>query len=96
MKDNILRGILLNFLRKVYPEGAGYETILSIFFQYHKSDDITAALAYLTDKEYIKEFEQPHLYFKQEKFLWYKITPHGIDLQDGSIPADPGITIQRS
>ena len=96
MKDNILRGILLNFLKKVYPEGASYETILSIFFQYHKSDDITAALAYLSDKEYIKKFEQPHLYFKQEIFLWYKITPHGIDLQEGSIPADPGITIQRS
>ena len=94
-KDNLLRGILLDFLRKVYPEGAGYQSILGIFFQYHKADDIFSSLEYLTDKDYIKKIELPHPYIKLEKILWYKIAPNGIDLIDGNIPADPGITIQR-
>ena len=94
-KDNILRGTLLDFLRKVYPEGAGYQSIISIFFQYHKIDDIASSLEYLVDKEYIKKAEVPHPYLKQESLVWYKITPHGIDLHDRNIPEDPGILIQR-
>ncbi|MCL2210190.1 MAG: hypothetical protein FWC19_06500 [Treponema sp.] len=94
--ENILRGTLLDFLRKVYPEGAGYQSILSVFFQYHKIDAISASLEYLADKAYIKKIEQPHPYIQHEKLMWYKITPHGIDLNDGTIPSDPGILLQRS
>jgi len=94
-KDNILRGILLEFLRKVYPEGAEKKTIISIFYQYHKTEDISTSLEYLTDKKYIHKKEHPHPYIKQEAILWYKITPEGIDLIEGNIKADPGILIQR-
>ena len=95
MKDNILRGKLIDLLRKVYPEGAEQKTVLSIFFQYHKTEDISASLEYLTDKEYVLKKELPHPYLKQEAIRWYKLTPKGIDLMDGNIPADPGILVPR-
>jgi hypothetical protein len=55
MKDNILRGKLIELLRKVYPEGVDKKTVISILFQYHKVEDITASLEYLVDKEYAKK-----------------------------------------
>ena len=95
MKDNILRGKILDLLRRVYPDGIDYNTILSALFAYHKADDITASLEYLTDKEYIEKKEKPHLLIKQEVFKWYKLRPKGIDLIEGNIAVDPGILIQR-
>jgi len=94
-KENLLRGKLLDLLRKVYPEGIDQKTILSILFQYHKTDDILTSLEYLTDKEYIKKKEHPHPFLKQEKILFYKLTPKGIDLLEGNVDSDPGILIQR-
>ncbi|MCL2722211.1 MAG: hypothetical protein FWD47_12855 [Treponema sp.] len=93
--ENILRGKLLDLLRKVYPEGIDQKTIISILFQYHKSDDILSSLEYLTDKKYIIKKEQPHPFLKHEKIQWYKLTPCGIDLLDGNINDDPGILLQR-
>jgi hypothetical protein len=95
MKDNILRGKLMELLRKVYPEGVEQKTVMSVFFQYHKTEDISASLEYLADKEYVLKKERPHPYLKQETVKWYKLTPKGVDLLDGNITADPGILIQR-
>jgi len=95
MKENILRGKLLDLLRKVYPDGIDKKTIISILFQYHKVDNILSSLEYLTDKKYVLMNESPDPVVKQEKFNWYKLTPHGIDLLEGNIDADPGILIQR-
>ena len=95
MKDNILRGKLLDMLKKMHPEGADQKTIISIFYQYHKLPDINSALEYLVDKDYTIKKEFPHPYIKQETIRWYKIAPKGIDLHDGNIPADPGILIQK-
>jgi hypothetical protein len=95
MKDNILRGKILKLLREVYPEGADRITVLSILFQYHKADDITASLEYLADKEYVLKKESPHPYLERELIRWYKLTPRGVDLLEGSIGADPGILIPR-
>ena len=101
-KENILRGKLLDLLRKVYPDGIDAKTLLSILFQYYRADDIVTSLEYLTDKEYIFKKEQPHPILKQEKYHWYKLTPKGIDLLDGNLLdakgnllGDPGILIQR-
>jgi hypothetical protein len=94
-KENILRGKLLELLRKVYPEGIDQKTVISILFQYHKADDIITSLEYLTDKEYVVKKEHPHPYIKQEKILWYKLLPQGVDLLDGNISDDPGILIPR-
>jgi hypothetical protein len=95
MKDNILRGKILKLLREVYPEGVDRITVLSIFFQYHKAGDIDASLEYLVDKDYVLKKESPHPYLEQELVRWYKLTPAGVDLLEGNIPADPGILLPR-
>jgi hypothetical protein len=94
-KDNILRGKLLDLLRKIYPDGIDFITIMSILFQYHKTEDISASLEYLLDKEYILKKEHPHALISHETIKWYKLTPKGIDLLEGNINPDPGILIQR-
>ena len=95
MKANILRGKLLGLLKKVYPDGVEKSTVISIFFQYHKMDDISSSLEYLVDKEYVIKKEYSHPYVTQEMIHWYKLSPKGIDLMDGNIPADPGIIIPQ-
>jgi hypothetical protein len=95
MKDNILRGKILGLLWKVYPDGIDGQTMMSILFQYHKTDDILTSLEYLVDKEYILKKEHPHPIMEQELILWYKLTPAGIDLLEGNVRADPGILIPR-
>jgi hypothetical protein len=95
MKDNILRGKILGLLKKVYPDGVEYQTLITILFQYHKTGDITASLEYLVDKEYVLKKEHPHPFMEQELVRWYKLTPHGVDLLEGNIAADPGVLIPR-
>lgn len=95
MKDNVLRGKLIEFLRKVYPDGVEQASIISIFFQYHKADDIATSLEYLVDKGYALRKEYPHPYIQQEIIHWYKLAPSGMDLYEGNIDPDPGILIPR-
>ncbi len=95
MKDNAIRGEMLEFLKYVYPEGASLESMIDIFFQYHKDIDVKESLEYLTDKEYILKKELPHPYRERNSLRWFKILPKGIDLLEGNIPEDPGIAIPR-
>jgi hypothetical protein len=95
MKDNILRGKILKLLREVYPEGVDRITVLSIFFQYHKTVDIDASLEYLADKGYVLKKESAHPYLEQELIRWYKLAPGGVDLLEGNVDADPGILVPR-
>jgi len=95
MKDNILRGKILDLLKSVYPDGIEKKTFFSILFQYHKAEDIRASLEYLVDTGYVSLKEQPHPVFAQDKVKWYKLTPKGLNLIDGNIQEDPGILIQR-
>jgi hypothetical protein len=95
MKDNILRGKILDILKKVYPDGADYQTLVTILFQYHKTSDIATSLEYLADKNYVLKKEHPHPFKEQEFIQWYKLTPLGVDIVEGNIPADPGILIPR-
>jgi len=95
MKDNILRGKILDLLKRIYPEGIEQKTFFSILFQYHKPDEIRASLEYLVDTEFISLKEHPHPAFNEEKIKWYKLSPKGLNLIDGNIDPDPGILIQR-
>ena len=95
MKQNILRGKLLGLLNKVYPDGVDEITIISILYQYHKTEDITASLEYIVDKDYVEKKQQPHPFMKQEHVRWYKLKPKGIDLLEGNIEPDPGVLIQQ-
>jgi hypothetical protein len=95
MKDNILRGKILDLLKKVYPDGVDHRTMVTILFQYHKTGDIASSLEYLADKEYILKKEHPHPFMEQELVQWYKLAPKGMDLLEGNIGADPGILVPR-
>ena len=93
MKPNILRGELLRLLKDLYPNGMEEMGIIAVKRDYYKPDEIRASLAYLVDKEYVCRIETPHPYKEGEKIVGYKIAPRGIDLVEGNLSADPGITV---
>jgi len=95
MKQNILRGKILGLLKKVYPDGVDEITVISILYQYHKTDDILASLEYVVDKGYVEKKQQPHPFMEHEFVRWYKLKPNGVDLLEGNIDPDPGVLIQR-
>lgn len=92
MKQNVLRGKILEFLQHIYPEGADERTIIGVFYEYHHYDAIIDALAYMSDKGYVAMKEVPHPYKKLETIKIYKATPAGIDLMDGTT-SDPAVTV---
>ena len=95
MKLTIVRGKILDLLKKVYPDGVDEITVISVLYQYHKTEDIHASLEYVVDKGYIEKKQQPHPFMEREYVRWYKLKPHGVDLLEGNIDPDPGILIQR-
>ena len=95
MKQNILRGKILDILKKTYPDGVDEITMISILYQYHKTEDIQASLEYVVDKDYVEKKQQPHPFIEQNHVRWYKLKPKGVDLLEGNIDPDPGILIQR-
>lgn len=94
MKGSILRGKLLQLLKEVYPDGMEQTTVIGIYYQHNKVDDIIAELSYLADKGYVMLTEMPHPFKRNAKVVYYKISPLGIDLCEGTIDADPGIVLQ--
>ncbi len=95
MKQNILRGKILDVLKKVYPDGVDEITVISILYQYHKPDDIRSSLEYVVDKNYVERKQQSHPFKEREHVRWYKLKPAGLDLVEGNVEPDPGILIQR-
>jgi hypothetical protein len=95
MKQTIVRGKILGLLKKVYPDGVDEITIVSILYQYHKTEDIHASLEYITDKDYVERKQQLHPFMEREYVRWYKLKPKGVDLLEGTIEPDPGILIQQ-
>lgn len=93
MKNCILRGKILKLLSELYPNGIDRSTLVGIYYQYDKVDDIEKSLEYLRDKNFIVRKENPHPYKENKKVIFYKITPEGVDLIEGNIPEEPGIVI---
>jgi DNA-binding PadR family transcriptional regulator len=91
-RDNVLRGKLLSFLRDLFPQGTDRITVIGIYYEYHRQEDIVDALEYLVSKGYVEKREVPHPARKLEKLSTYTINAKGIDLCDG-LTMDPGITI---
>jgi hypothetical protein len=91
MRQNQLRGKILAFLEHIYPDRADEHTIISVYYQYHKYDDIIQALEYLVDRGYVHRQEYPHPYRINEFVRLYKIMPDGIDVRQG-MKIDPGVT----
>ena len=80
MKATILRGKILSLLNDLYPDGAEQTTIIGIFYQRFKVDDIIKSLQYLCDKDYVKKSETAHPYKANCLVYGYKILPAGIEI----------------
>ena len=87
-----LRGKLLSFLRYVHPDEAEEGAIIGTYYEYHEPEAIRRELEYLVDKGYLNRNEKPHPFKERKKVRLYKISPDGIDLQDG-VKDDPAVTI---
>jgi DNA-binding PadR family transcriptional regulator len=85
MTSKTLRGQLLDFLYKVYPEEAEEITIISVFYQYFKESQIRKSLQYLVDKGYVSGKDIPHPVHIRRMVRLYKILPAGVDLIEGNI-----------
>ena len=82
MTNQLLRGLILEFLYRIYPNNIEKLNIIEVFYRDYKPKDIDKALEYLKDKGYIEKIEIQHPIRKFEKIITYKITPSGIDILD--------------
>lgn len=92
MKNKYLRGKILKLFFEFYPDGVERITLLGIYYQYEKIEDIDKSLEYLAEKGYVSKKENPHPYKINKKTVFYKITPAGIDLIEGT-KNDSGVLI---
>jgi len=88
MRYASLRGMILEFLNKVYPKMVLELDIISVFYRDYKDTAIRKSIAYLADKGYIEKVEKEHPVWRYEKQVFYKLTPQGIDLLEGLIKDD--------
>lgn len=93
MKNTILRGKILKLLSDMYPDGIEHTSLVGIYHSYEKVDDITRSVEYLVDKKLVDKKETPHPYRENTFVTYYKITPAGIDLIEGTSSPDSGIII---
>jgi len=89
----VLRGLILDFLKSVYPALVLELDIIGVFYQDYRDKDIKQALAYLVDKGYVEEQQKPHPVRRYEKQFFYKLTAKGIDLYEGTI-RDEGMLLE--
>jgi DNA-binding PadR family transcriptional regulator len=83
-----LRGLILDFLKRIYPREIEELEVIAVFYQYHRDTEIRQALAYLVDKGYVEAKKVAIPYDKRRHRTLYKITPKGIDLLEGEIIDD--------
>ncbi len=83
-----LWGLILDFLKRIYPREIEELEVIAVFYQYHRDTDIRQALAYLVDKGYVEAKKVAIPYDKRRYRTLYKITPKGIDLLEGEIVDD--------
>jgi len=87
-----LRGLLLDFLKRIYPKEIEELAIISVFYQYYSDRAIRQALCYLVDKGYVERKEAKHPYQKRKTIHFYRLTARGIDLLEGTI-SDEGVIL---
>lgn len=93
MKLNLLRGKILRLLHELYPDGIEYTSLLGIYYSYEKIENIGKALQYLVDRNLVVQKEASHPYKEEKKIMFYKISPAGIDLIEGSAKPIAGVCI---
>ena len=84
----VLRGQILDFLKRIYPREIEELGVISVFYQYYTDKDIRQSLQYLADKGYVEIKEVPHPYHRRKKIRLCRITAKGIDLLEGTIHDD--------
>ena len=91
------RGRILRLLHIVYPGPAEGRTITNIMIQEGRPvADMAKYIDYLVHKGYVKAISEEHA----EQILkgvvpptaFFKLTPHGVDLLEGTIK-DPGVDL---
>ncbi len=92
MRVKLLRGLILDFLHRIYPHNIEKIAIIETFYKDWKPKQIEKSLGYLKDKGYIEETAFQHPVRKFEKVIAYKITPDGIDILERT-KEDNGITL---
>jgi len=89
------RGAVLGLLEEGYPNGVSYQTMERILHSSAKCQphELPGVIKYLEDKQYIEVSlpEEPSLKPLQNGIV--ELSAHGVDLLEGSIPDDPGISI---
>ena len=88
-----VRGEILKILKRNYLYQTGDKLITDILLdmQYGVSPAVISGyLTYMEEKGYV-QIEKVEAYGVQR--LLVKLTPKGIDLTEGNIPADPGVKI---
>lgn len=84
---------ILKTLHIGHPEGVKEKIIFLMVNEAGiavKEKEIASEMSYLREKGYV-ESDLKHSRVLKEKIWLHKITSKGIDLLEGSIPADPGI-----
>lgn len=87
-----LRGDILQFMFGIYDSRAAESSVITAYYAYYHPDQIRKALAYLTDSKYLECEATRHPFKALEKVKYYKLTPKGINVIEGSL-ADPGIFV---
>ncbi len=95
VKRKELRGFLLKFLEKVYPENISRESIFETFYEYWQTDDMMDELQYLVEKGYVDEHITKSPFLSFNLIHNYKLTAMGKDLLDGTIE-DPGVYVKEA
>ena len=89
------RGAVLGLLEESYPIGVAYQSLERILNTSAKCQphELPGIVKYLEDKDYIEVStpEEPTLKPLQNSII--ELSAHGVDLLEGSIPEDPGISI---
>jgi len=91
----IARGQILHILKIAYPGPASLELLETTLNdrKYPSSPAVLKGyLDYMADKGYVKVWEEHDDMMGVERTL-AKLTAAGIDLLEGSLPADPGVVL---
>ena len=90
-----LRGAILAFLVKVYPESMARNSILATYYEYYRVDDIDDQIAYLKEKGYIEEREVDTPFLAAfQRARYYTLTARGMDLYEGTV-SDVGVLVPQ-
>lgn len=89
-QNRILRGEILRVLYRNLPYPVGDNLLATIFTQ-ETLTQIQGNLRYLADKRYVELVEVKEPY--SSATLMAKLNSLGVDLLEGTLPADPGVIV---